>query len=434
MNNVTSWKTKKELLCARVHVSAHLFALNCAAPVEIPHLHVPRLDVVLLPLCRLSTIATRRVALQKLSSFLTSRQDGVPSGDEEEDAGAGVTEDDERALAAFSAPPGHTRTLADAVLEQLRASGTHFAAGQDAAAATEGAVAGGLDPAVVSVYRGVAELLARYKSGKVPKAFKLIPALSNWEEVLFLTAPEAWSPAAAWQATRLFASNLNARMAQRFFALVLLPRVRADIAMNRRLHFTLFCALKKATYKPAAFFKGLLLPLCQAGNCTLREAVIMSAVISRTTIPVLHSAAALLKIAEMEYSGTNSFFIRVLLDKKYALPYRVVDALVAHFARFEADERALPVVWHQSLLAFVQRYKAEIALHDKATLRKLCASQRHYALTPEVLRELSAGVSRGESVPTAPATLAFESAGGVHGRGGEDFRSLPMIHLMQGAY
>lgn len=33
--------------------------------------------------------------------------------------------------------------------------------------------------------------------------------------------------------------------------------------------------------------------------------------------------------AEMPYSGTNSFFLRVLLDKKYALPYRVVDALVS---------------------------------------------------------------------------------------------------------
>lgn len=32
--------------------------------------------------------------------------------------------------------------------------------------------------------------------------------------------------------------------------------------------------------------------------------------------------------AEMEYCGTTSFFMRVLLDKKYALPYRVVDALV----------------------------------------------------------------------------------------------------------
>lgn len=57
----------------------------------------------------------------------------------------------------------------------------------------------------------------------------------------------------------------------------------------------------------------------------------------------------------MEYSGTNSFFIRVLLDKKYALPYRVVDALVDHFTRFARDERQMPVVWHQALLCFVQR-------------------------------------------------------------------------------
>ena len=40
----------------------------------------------------------------------------------------------------------------------------------------------GLDPKVVEVYRAVGELMSRYKSGKVPKAFKVIPALSNWEE------------------------------------------------------------------------------------------------------------------------------------------------------------------------------------------------------------------------------------------------------------
>ena len=59
--------------------------------------------------------------------------------------------------------------------------------------------------------------------------------------------------------------------------------------------------------------------------------------------------------ATMAYSGVNSFFIRVLLDKKYALPYRVVDCLVDHFLSFRKEERQLPVVWHQSLLCFVQR-------------------------------------------------------------------------------
>ena len=30
---------------------------------------------------------------------------------------------------------------------------------------------------------------------------------------------------------------------------------------------------------------------------------------------------------------------------------------VDHFVRFADDERAMPVVWHQTLLCFVQRYK-----------------------------------------------------------------------------
>lgn len=69
----------------------------------------------------------------------------------------------------------------------------------------------------------------------------------------------------------------------------------------------------------------------------------------------------------MDYTGPNSLFIRVLLDKKYALPYKVVDALVFHFIRLanvgmrgvpgvkKGEEDKLPVLWHQSLLIFVQR-------------------------------------------------------------------------------
>ena len=68
---------------------------------------------------------------------------------------------------------------------------------------------------------------------------------------------------------------------------------------------------------------GLLLPLCASRTCSLREAVIFSSVLRRASLPVLHSAAALLRLAGLEYCGTTSFFIRVLLDKKYALPYKV---------------------------------------------------------------------------------------------------------------
>lgn len=66
----------------------------------------------------------------------------------------------------------------------------------------------------------------------------------------------------------------------------------------------------------------------------------------------------------LESIGPNSLFMRVLIDKKYQLPYKVVDALVFHFIRLSntykahtrGDSEKLPVLWHQSLLAFCQRY------------------------------------------------------------------------------
>ena len=73
--------------------------------------------------------------------------------------------------------------------------------------------------------------------------------------MLFLTEPENWSPHACLEATRIFVSNLNQKMAQRFLNLVLLPAVRNDIAEHKRLHFALFQALRKSTYKAGAFYK-----------------------------------------------------------------------------------------------------------------------------------------------------------------------------------
>jgi len=104
---------------------------------------------------------------------------------------------------------------------------------------------------------------------------------------------------------------------------------------------------------------------------------------------MLHSAAAILKIAEADYNGANSIFLRTLLDKKYALPYRVVDAVVFHFVRFTRDERELPVLWHQALLTFIQRYKADISSEQKEALYELLRHHSHSSITAEVRRELA---------------------------------------------
>jgi len=87
----------------------------------------------------------------------------------------------------------------------------------------------------VAAYKKLGIVLRSYRSGKLPKAFKVIPMVSNWEELLFLTTPDRWSRHAVYEATKIFASNLNAKMAQRFYSVVLLPSVRKNIAQYKKL-------------------------------------------------------------------------------------------------------------------------------------------------------------------------------------------------------
>nr|CAD1840815.1 unnamed protein product [Ananas comosus var. bracteatus] len=317
-----------------------------------------------------------------------------------DDAVPEIDEEDERVLAAFMQDGAAPQlTLADLIIQKIKE--------KDADVTSEARPVPKLDSSIIDLYKGVGKLLSRYTSGKVPKAFKHIPALELWEDVLYLTEPENWSPNGMYQATRIFSSNMNSKKARRFYNLVLLPRVREDIRKNKRLHFALYQALKKSLYKPAAFFKGILFPLCQSGTCTLREAVIIGSIIEKVTIPSLHSSAALMKLAEMDYCGTTSYFIKLFLDKKYALPYRVLDAVVAHFMRFLADERVMPVIWHQSLLAFVQRYKNELEKKDKENLERLMQHQKHYLVTPEIRRELKNSRNRGEKEDDLILTFSY---------------------------
>ncbi|EST04979.1 Bystin [Kalmanozyma brasiliensis GHG001] len=302
---------------------------------------------------------------------------------------------------------GHgNKTLADLIMEKIEAAEA-AGDGPTQQQLEERRMPPGINPKVIEVYRKVGELLSRYKSGPLPKAFKIVPSLPAWESILYITDPAMWTPHATLAAVRIFVSTMKADQMQRFYELVLLDKVRDEIQDDGKVSYQTYEAMKKAIYKPAAFFKGFLFPMCESGTLTLKEAAIVSSVLAKVSIPVLHSAAALLRLAEMEYSGPTSLFIRVLLDKKYALPYKVVDSLVFHFIRFaepnsgvELDkitrERRMPVLWHQSMLVFAQRYKQDLTPDQKSALLDLLRVQKHEGISPEVRRELLTATARGE--------------------------------------
>ncbi|EQL29814.1 hypothetical protein BDFG_07595 [Blastomyces dermatitidis ATCC 26199] len=348
---------------------------------------------------------------------------------------------------------GQSTNLADLILEKIAAYEAEKSGSQPqiiGGGTMEDAVE--LPAKAVEVYQRVGFLLSRYKSGPLPKPFKILPTLPQWQTLLEITQPEKWTPNTIYGATRIFISA-KPHIAQEFINTVLLDRVRDDIHETKKLHVHIYNALKKALYKPACFFKGFLFPLVQSGTCTLREAHIVSSVITRVSIPVLHSAAALLRLCDMaaektasalssEGTGALNMFIRVFLEKKYALPYKVIDALVFHFLRFRATEQVppppqheqglegdtdmtdaaraaaaknykLPVLWHQSLLVFAQRYRNDITEDQREALLDLLLVRGHKDIGPEVRRELLAGRGRGVVLP--------ENAEGAGvGDGGDD--------------
>ncbi|KAF2686880.1 Bystin-domain-containing protein [Lentithecium fluviatile CBS 122367] len=344
------------------------------------------------------------------------------------------TDDNPIAWPGEAAPPteGQSTDLAALILAKI--------AEHEAGNPSQPEIYGGGDPEdavelpakVVEVYSKVGLILSRYKSGKLPKPFKILPTIPAWETLVAVTRPDQWTPNSVYAATRLFISS-KPHIAQQFLNSVLLPAVQDNIRETHKLNVHLYNALKKALYKPSAFFKGVVFPMLIDGTCTQREAHIVASVVAKVSVPVLHSAAAIHRLCEIaaeqmssdpEAAGPVNIFIRTLLEKKYALPYKVIDALVFHFLRFRAVRASngdamevesvagdlggtgrLPVIWHQCLLAFAQRYRNDITEDQREALLDLLLTRGHKTISPEVRRELLEGRGRGVVVEPAPVGM-----------------------------
>lgn len=245
-----------------------------------------------------------------------------------------------------------------------------------------------LDPRVIQAYKMVGDVLKTYTSGKLPKAFNVLPTTESWEELIDLTRPEEWTPHAMYEATIMFSSNLNAFLAERFYQKVLLPKIRSDIKRHKKLNVHYYKCLKKAIFKPSGFFKGIIIPISK--NASAKEAAILGSILKKCSIPVAHSSACIMNLlAENSLHLGALYFLKILLLKKYALPTSVKEALVKYFCSFRTFSQVLPVSWHQTLLIFVQIYKFDLSEDEKNSLEKLITVQNHHMITEDIFRELN---------------------------------------------
>jgi len=302
----------------------------------------------------------------------------------------GLTEEEERCLQLFENQnyfnedgndSSERPTLASLILQRLEEYEQSKRKDTQSLSETTSTV----PPNVRELYFKVGEVLKHYSSGKLPKAVKMLPSIANWHQLLSYTRPSEWSTASVYAMTRLFIANLKSNEAQRFCSWILLPRIHEDILKRKKLNFHLYQSLKKALFKPEAFFKGIIFPLCESGECTAREATILGSVLLKSSIPLLHSASCLLKLSSFSYSPAVVIFIRILLEKKYALPSKVIDGVCRFFLSKQLEKsQRMPVLWHHALLVFTRFYHDSFSVEQKKQLRSLVTKQAHPGITPEI--------------------------------------------------
>ena len=264
------------------------------------------------------------------------------------------------------------------------------------------------DPEVKAVYLKVGELLSKYRDGKVPDCFSVLPRVAHWESLVQLTSPEKWTPHAFFKTTRLFVASPESKQTLYYFKYYLLPRVLSEIARTGKLNYHLFQSLKKGLYRPALWFRGILFPFLK-GNYredfalgkrpeinsfslgTLKQAQIIAAVLMKTSLPNLHASAALLKILSLEYTGPVGVLIKLFIDKKFALPLSVIRELSQWFLRFQHKEQdKMPVLWFQTLFSFAKSYRKHLQEQEKTDLKKLVKKKlKHHQLSSEIIQVLS---------------------------------------------
>eukprot|EP00792_Barthelona_sp_PAP020_P004159 TRINITY_DN1928_c0_g1_i1.p1 TRINITY_DN1928_c0_g1~~TRINITY_DN1928_c0_g1_i1.p1 ORF type:complete len:435 (+),score=113.80 TRINITY_DN1928_c0_g1_i1:29-1306(+) len=256
-----------------------------------------------------------------------------------------------------------------------------------------------LNPKIIEAYTTVGTILSKYKSGKLPQAVRLISKVKRWTDILDCTKPFEWSPNATFKMTNILVAELNTKNCQTFFFRYLLPIVRQDIEEHKTLNYHLYRSVRRALYKPSAFYLGFFLPLIMQ-DCSLREAIIISRILRTTSVPVKYSAAALSKLLEIEWNPIQSFFIKMFLDKKYNLPHSLIDKIVDHIVSFSSWSRTekLPVIWHQMILSLAEHYRNELRGSQKAAILRMLKRHKHFTITPIIGREFQLGVNRGEEV------------------------------------
>ena len=243
-----------------------------------------------------------------------------------------------------------------------------------------------IDQKIRDIYGKVGLILSRYKSGKLPKALKVVPSMKNWVDLLQLTTPEDWTPNASFQIVRSFIPLLPESQCETFVKIFIYPRILKEFGENKELNVHIYNSIKLIIYRPASFYKGLVLPLCKDKKFSLKRASIISSIISKCSIPLLSSSAAVIFLTKLEFTSPRGLIIKAIVEKNYAFPEKVVSQIVNFLEK--VDRRHVCVIFFQLLHSLVTKYCDTMSNNHAERLLILAKKCVHNDITPLVIEVL----------------------------------------------
>jgi essential nuclear protein 1 len=222
---------------------------------------------------------------------------------------------------------------------------------------------------IIKILERTGLILKIYKSGKLPKIMKIIPIFKNFEEILWFTRPDTWTPQALFVITRLFLAILKPFQMERFLAMILIPRFQEGIFLGKKkLSIHIFMALKIASKYSKNFFSFVIKPLLKKQNCTLKESIILSALISKMSFPLEVISHFLSHFLKKNFSRQKFIILNSILNKNYLLPVRIIDLILDFF--IQNDFSKFISFSQKCFLLFLRNYSSFFSKEDNYKIGK----------------------------------------------------------------
>lgn len=259
------------------------------------------------------------------------------------------------------------------------------------------------DPQVRQLYIQLGQLLRTYKSGKLPKAVNALASqtkIGDWLDLLLLTEPNHWSLNALKAVTLLFSQTASDSKLIQYYQEIVLEYLHELLENSKKLPKIVWQTLVIASKRPLCFVKGILLPLSREPSVTMKEARVISAIVTHVKLPRDHANAFIISLSEnVEITTTRTIFLARFISKGQALAFRTIDAIVSYFLAFHGIQEPQPLLWHNALLEFAKKYGKDITEEQRMQIGELLELHHHPRITPEIIKVFQEVPPREEATP-----------------------------------